>query len=256
MKILIIGDVVAGLGLERVKRTLPALKRRYQADLCIINGENSCGGRGIDRKSFEILESYGGDIITMGNHTWDNYQIYDLFDEGKNIIRPANFPKGTAGEGYIEYDMGKNSVCVINLQGRVGMEALDCPFQTVDSILEEVKSKIIIVDFHAEATSEKQAMGLYLDGKISLLFGTHTHVATADERILPCGSGYITDIGMTGVINSVIGMDVNTSLTRLRNKLPSKYTAAMGKTMLNGIFAEFDDSTALCTHIERVYIDD
>lgn len=253
MRILAVGDVVAVPGLERLKQTLPKLKRDLNVDFCIVNGENSAGGRGITRESFDIITAYGADLVTLGNHTWDNYQVYNLFDDPRGIIRPANYPPSCAGNGFAEFDMGRTSVCVINIMGRVAMETLDCPFRAVDDILNRIDSEIIIVDFHAEATSEKTAMGLYLDGRVSAVFGTHTHVMTADERILPGGTGYITDIGMTGVVNSVIGMKPEVSLGRFLKKTPHKYEAATGKTMLNAVL--FDIGTdGKCNSIERIIV--
>ena len=253
MRILTVGDVVADAGLERIRRSLPQIKREHGIDLCIINGENSAGGKGVTRDSYDTLMTYGGDIITTGNHVWNNYQIYNLFDDGCNIIRPANYPPSTRGEGYIEYDMGKNTVCVINLLGRASMDAVDCPFRMADIILKKTNANIIIVDFHAEATSEKIALGYYLDGRVSAVFGTHTHVMTADERILPGGTGFITDIGMTGAVNSVIGMKIETSVARFVNKIPNRYEPAVGETMLCGcIFDIADDGR--CLSVERIVV--
>ncbi len=253
MKILAVGDVVAEAGLERIKRSLPSVKSQYGIDLCIINGENSAGGHGVTRASYDVLTSYGGDVITTGNHVWNNYQIYNLFDDNCSILRPANYPPTASGEGYMEYDMGKTSVCVINLQGRTSMDPVDCPFRTCDDILKKINSKIVIVDFHAEATSEKIALGYYLDGRVSAVFGTHTHVLTADERILPKGTGYITDIGMTGVIDSVIGMKTENSISRFINKIPNKYEAAQGPTQLCGCVFEIADD-GRCRGLERIVI--
>lgn len=253
MRILAVGDVVAESGLERIKQSLPKLKREKALDLCIVNGENSAGGRGITKDAYDIIMSYGADIITMGNHTWDNYQVNQLLNDSNTIIRPGNYPEGVEGCGYAELDLGRESVCVINVLGRVGMEPLDCPFRTVDEILKKVQSKIIIVDFHAEATSEKCAMGMYLDGRVSAVFGTHTHVMTADDRVLPKGTGYITDIGMTGVINSVIGMKPEISLSRFLDKKPHKYEAAVGETMLSAVIFDIN-STGRCESVERIVI--
>ena len=253
MRILAVGDVVAESGLERIKLSLPKLKREKSIDLCIVNGENSAGGRGITKDAYDIILTYGADIITMGNHTWDNYQVNQLLNDSNSIIRPANYPEGVEGCGYAELDLGRECVCVINVLGRVCMEPLDCPFRAVDDILKKVQSKIIIVDFHAEATSEKCAMGMYLDGRVSAVFGTHTHVMTADDRVLPKGTGYITDIGMTGVINSVIGMKPETSLSRFLDKKPHKYEAAVGETMLNAVVFDIN-SAGRCESIERIVI--
>lgn len=253
MRILAVGDVVAESGLERIKQSLPKLKREKSIDLCIVNGENAAGGRGITKDAYDIILTYGADIITMGNHTWDNYQVNQLLNDSNSIIRPANYPERVEGCGYAELDLGRESVCVINVLGRVGMEPLDCPFRAVEDILKKVQTKIIIVDFHAEATSEKCAMGMYLDGRVSAVFGTHTHVMTADDRVLPKGTGYITDIGMTGVINSVIGMKPETSLSRFLDKKPHKYEAAVGETMLNAVIFDIN-SAGRCESIERIVI--
>ena len=253
MKILAVGDVVADAGLDRIRTSLPKIKRDYGIDLCIINGENSAGGKGITRESYDTLMSYGGDIITTGNHVWNNYQIYNLFDDGCSIIRPANYPPSVRGEGYIEYDMGKHTVCVINLLVRVALDPVDCPFRMADTVLKKTKADIIIVDFHAEATSEKIALGYYLDGRVTAIFGTHTHVQTADERILPKGTAFITDIGMTGVIDSVIGMKTETSVARFVNKIPNRYEPAHGATMLSGCVFDIGDD-GRCKGIERIMV--
>lgn len=253
MRILAVGDVVADPGLDRIRRSLPAVKREHNIDFCIINGENSAGGKGITRAAYDSLLSYGADVITTGNHVWNNYQIYDMFDDGLSIIRPANYPPSAAGDGYIEVDMGKHKVCVINLLGRASMDAVDCPFRTADSIIKNTDADIILVDFHAEATSEKAALGYYLDGRVSAVFGTHTHVLTADERILPKGTGFITDIGMTGVIDSVIGMKTEASVARFVNKIPNKYEPASGETMLCGCIFDIDDN-GRCLSVERIVV--
>ena len=254
MRILAVGDVIArpggvyGAGCGRDSR------RRYGLSLCIVKGQTAAGGRGINRESYELLMDAGADVITLGNHTWDNREVISLFDDGCSLVRPANYPPSAHGNGYLVYDMGKYCVCVISLMGRVGMDALDCPFRTADRILEECGCKMVVVDFHAEATSEKQAMGYYLDGRVSAVFGTHTHVQTADERILPGGTGYLTDVGMTGVIQSVIGMKVENSVARFVTKTPHRYEVALGAVMFNGILFDVDPETGHTTGIERLFI--
>ena len=201
MNILVLGDVVSDIGCAFLRKKLPALKKLKAIDFCIANGENSAAGNGITPLSAQELFTSGVDFITTGNHVFRRKEVYGLLDESEFIIRPANFPAENPGKGYAIIDLGRTSVAVINLMGTMFMESLDNPFRTADRVLGEIKGKtnIVLVDFHAETTSEKQALAYYLDGRITALFGTHTHVLTADERVLPGGSGYITDIGMCGV---------------------------------------------------------
>ena len=255
MKILAIGDLVGEAGVRELKHKLPLIKEQQNIDFIIVNGENSAGGMGITEKNFNDILSFGTDVITMGNHTWAKRDIFKFIDHPQ-IIRPANYPKGVVGKGFGIYE-AKNGkkIAVINLIGRVDINILsENPFLMAKEIIEQLKNKvdIIIVDFHAEATAEKIAMVNYLDGDITALFGTHTHVQTADERILPNGTGYITDLGMTGPKNSVIGMEVNASIKRFETTLPERYKIAEGDCILNGCIFDIDDETCKVKNITRI----
>ena len=251
MRILMIGDVIGKPGRAAVRAVLPDLKREQSIDVVICNGENTAGGFGITAETAsELLES-GVDVLTSGNHIWDKKEIVPYLDEGLPLIRPANYPNAP-GRGYIHH----GGVTVVNLMGRVFMAALDCPFRTADALLEQLKeeaqSKVIIVDFHAEATSEKQALGWYLDGRVSGVFGTHTHVGTVDARILPKGTAYLTDVGMTGPMDSVIGSDKDAVLERFLTSLPQRLPVANGPCVLNAVLVDVDEETGLASLIERV----
>ncbi len=251
MRILMIGDVVGKPGREAVRALLPDLKRERAIDFVICNGENTAGGFGITMETAsELLES-GVDVLTSGNHIWDKKEIVPHLDQGLPLIRPANYPDAP-GRGYLQ----KGGVTVVNLMGRVFMAPLDCPFRTADALLEQLKeegkSKVIIVDFHAEATSEKQAMGWYLDGRVSGVFGTHTHVGTIDARILPKGTAYLTDVGMTGPTDSVIGSDKDAVLARFMTSLPQRLPVASGPCMLNAVLVDVDEETGNASSIERL----
>ena len=251
MRILMIGDVIGKPGREAVRILLPDLKRERSIDFVICNGENTAGGFGITADTaVELLES-GVDVLTSGNHIWDKKEIVPYLDEGLPLIRPANYPDAP-GRGYLH----QGGVTVVNLMGRVFMAPLDCPFRTADALLEQLKeegeSKVIIVDFHAEATSEKQAMGWYLDGRVSGVFGTHTHVGTVDARILTKGTAYLTDVGMTGPMDSVIGSDKDAVLARLMTSLPQRLPVATGPCVLNAVLVDVDEMTGKASSIERV----
>ncbi len=251
MRILMIGDVIGKPGREAVRAVLPDLKREKSIDFVICNGENTAGGFGITADTAsELLES-GVDVLTSGNHIWDKKEIIPYLDEGLPLIRPANYPDAP-GRGYLHQD----GVTVVNLMGRVFMASLDCPFRAADALLEQLKeeggSRVIIVDFHAEATSEKQAMGWYLDGRVSGVFGTHTHVGTVDARILPKGTAYLTDVGMTGPTDSVIGSDKDAVLQRFLTSLPQRLPVATGPCMLNAVLVDVDEETGNASSIERV----
>lgn len=255
MKILAIGDIVGEAGVRELKSKLPLIKQEQNIDFIIVNGENSAGGMGITEKNFNDILSLDTDVVTMGNHTWAKRDIFKFIDHPQ-IIRPANYPKGVSGKGFGIYE-AKNGkkVAVINLIGRVDINILsENPFLMAKDIVEDLKSKvdIIIIDFHAEATAEKIAMVNYLDGDITALFGTHTHVQTADERILPNGTGYITDLGMTGPKNSVIGMEVSASIKRFETTLPERYRIAEGECILNGCIFDIDDETCKVKNITRI----
>ena len=254
MKILAIGDIIGEVGVKELKNKLYQIRQKEEIDFVIVNGENAAEGMGITEKNFNDIISQNVDVVTMGNHTWGKKEIFKFIDHPK-LIRPANYPKGVVGKGYNIYECKNKKIAVINLIGRTDMNILsENPFILVDEILEEIKEKadIIIVDFHAEATAEKIAMGYYLDGRVNIVYGTHTHVQTADETILEKGTAYITDIGMTGPKNSVIGMDVDVSIKRFITTLPERYKLAEGKCVLNGCIFDIDDNTCRIKNIERV----
>lgn len=254
MKILAVGDLVGETGVEKLKRTLPNLQEAEHIDFTIINGENSAGGMGMTSKIYNELNRLNIDVITMGNHTWGKKDIFTFIGD-KKIIRPANYSKGCPGKGYTIIQKDNKKIAVVNLIGRTDMGVLsDNPFTCIDHIIEKLKVDIIVLDFHAEATAEKIAMGYYVDGRITAMFGTHTHVQTADEKILENGTGYITDIGMTGPENSVIGMDVDASLKRFVTSLPEKYKLAEGSCMLNGVIFDIDDKTNKVRKVYRINV--
>ena len=257
MRILAIGDVFGKLGCDFLLKNLPKIKRDYNINLVIANGENSAEGNGILPNSAEMLFASGVDVITGGNHSLRRKEIYTMLDENSFLLRPANLPKSVPGAGITYIDMGYTNVAVINILGVVYLENMACPFETANNLINEAKlngSKIIIVDFHAEATSEKRALGFYLDGKASVVFGTHTHIQTSDEQILPNGTGYITDIGMTGVYDSVLGVDKDIIIQKMKDKLPIKFHNAIGECELNGCIFDVDKSTGLTKSIERIKI--
>ena len=249
MRIMCIGDVVGSVGCAFLRRHLSHFKRQQQIDFVICNGENSADGNGITPKSAEHLFTSGVDVITLGNHSFRRREVYPVLDENPRIIRPANYPSAvTPGRGWTAVDMGYTSVGVINLMGQQSMDAtLENPFTAADDILKEIDAKIIIVDFHAEMTSEKRAMGFYLDGRVSAVFGTHTHVMTADAQVLPNGTGYITDAGMTGVIDSVLGVKKDIILRRFTTQLPERFDLAQGDCKVNCVIFDIDRSSGKCT---------
>lgn len=255
MNILAVGDIIGTAGVEMLKSKLKNLKEEKEIDFCIVNGENAAEGMGITEKNFNDIIQAGADAITMGNHTWGKKEIFKFIDNPK-IIRPANYPEGVVGKGYRIFNYKDKKIAIINLMGRVDINILtENPFIKAKKIINKIEQEvdIIIVDFHAEATAEKIAMGYYLDGKITAIFGTHTHVQTADEKILPEGTGYITDIGMTGPKNSVIGMDINASIKRFETALPEKYKIATGECMLNAVMFKLNDKNKV-EYIERISI--
>ncbi|HQE67654.1 MAG TPA: TIGR00282 family metallophosphoesterase, partial [Bacillota bacterium] len=216
MNILFIGDVVGRPGRNYLCTNLKRLVEENNIDFVIINGENSAGGVGITRSTYDELLGMGADIITLGNHSWAKKEVLEFIEDAERLIRPANYPEGTPGKGFRIAEKAGKRIAVINLSGRVFMDCIDCPFKAADKILNELKNEadVIIVDFHAEATSEKLAMGWYLDGRVHAVLGTHTHVQTSDERILPGGTAYITDVGMTGPIDSILGVEKETVIRK------------------------------------------
>lgn len=259
VNILFIGDVVSSPGRTMVDAYVPKLKEKYRPAITIINGENAAGGNGITRKIYKRFLEIGAQAVTLGNHTWANKEIYEFIDEERNIIRPANFPSETPGKGIAYIKVNELEIAVINLQGRTFLTPIDCPFKKADELIAEAKKRtsLIFVDFHAEATSEKQAMGWYLDGKVSAVVGTHTHVQTADERILPNGTGFITDVGMTGPYDSILGVEKETIINRFITSLPSRFEVdKKGRNQLNGVVVTVDPQTGKAKHINRILIND
>ena len=251
MRILMIGDIIGKPGRRAVRSLLPGLRQEHGIDLVIANGENTAGGFGLTLETaYELLES-GVDILTSGNHIWDQKEIIPHMDEGLPLLRPANYPEAP-GRGHLVH----GEVMVINLMGRVFMPTLDCPFRTASRLLKETEAegapKAVIVDFHAEATSEKQAMGWYLDGRVSAVLGTHTHVGTIDARILPKGTACLTDVGMTGPVDSVIGSDSGAVLQRFLTGMPQRLSVASGPVMMNSVLVEIDTESGKALSIERL----
>ena len=258
MKLLFIGDVVGSPGRTILKQYLPRLKQKYNPIVTIVNGENAAGGRGITEKVCKELLEAGADVITLGNHTWDQKEIFDFIDNAKHLVRPANFPKGTPGQGSTIIQVNNKKFAIINLQGRTFLPALDCPFKKADELVEKSRKETpyIIVDFHAEATSEKQAMGWYLDGKTTAVIGTHTHVQTADSRILSKGTAYITDAGMTGPYDGILGMRQDAVITKFLTGLPVRFDVMSGRTQLNGVCITIDENNGCALDMERILINE
>lgn len=253
-RLLFIGDVVGRAGCDFLSKKLSGIKRLYGIDVTVVNGENSAQGNGINRRSADSILRAGADVITTGNHAFHKRDGMEVFYD-KNIIRPANYPEGAApGSGVCVLDMGAYSLTVINLMGTVYMDPLDNPFTTIDRILEAVQTPAVFVDFHAEATSEKKAMGYHLNGRVSGIFGTHTHVQTADECILDGGTAYITDAGMTGPENSCLGVEIKPAVDRFRFRTPVRFSEAEGDCFLCGVVVEFDEKNGKSHKIERIIV--
>lgn len=250
MRILAIGDIIGKPGRQALAQLLPSIKQEYQIDFTIVNAENSAGGIGVTPETVTDLFNAGSDVLTTGNHVWAYKEILPLLDSDIPLLRPLNYPPGVNGRGYLII----NGLMVVNLIGRTFMTSYDCPFRTMDALLEKLKNKppIIIIDFHAEATSEKVALGRYFDGRVSAVLGTHTHVGTIDASIQPGGTAYVTDIGMTGPVDSVIGDDSEMVIRRFLTMLPHRLSAGKGRTVLNAIIVDLNDQTGKATHIQRV----
>ena len=256
LKVLAVGDVVGDPGLNRIGRSLRYLKRTTQADFVIVNGENA-SGVGITPQQAEDIFDAGADVITLGNHSFNKREIADYLDDNRRILRPANYAPQTPGFGWGIFDSPRGPVAVIDLQGRCNMDyGPDNPFLMVEAILKKIDTKLILVEVHAEATSEKLAMGYMLDGRISALWGTHTHVPTADAQVLPNGTGYVTDLGMTGPKFSVLGIQPQQSIARFRGDLPTRYQWVKGPTKLEAVLFTIDTATGLCRRAERVDLSD
>ena len=250
MRVLMFGDVVGEAGTACFQQFAPKLRREYSADLIVVNGENSAKGNGITRQSADCLFAAGADVITTGNHCFRR-KCDDIFENAR-ILRPANFPGDAPGSGVCVLDCGSYSFAIVNLMGTAFMEALDNPFSVIDELLPTIGTRNILVDFHAEATSEKRAMGWYLSGRVSAVIGTHTHVLTADAQILDGKTGYLTDAGMTGGGRSVLGVEVEQAIAKQRFHRPVQFTEAAGPCILNAVVLEIDSKLGICTKIESI----
>lgn len=255
MNILFVGDITGQAGLEKAKRELSRLRRQYQADLVVVNGENAAERNGITERQFQELRFAGADVITMGNHTWANGEIYQFIDREEALVRPLNYPAGTPGRGYTLVDMGRSQAAVINLLGNVYVSTLPSPFTVIDTLLEDLQRqgvRHILIDFHGEATSEKIAFAHYVDGRVSAVLGTHTHVQTADECILSGGTAYISDVGMTGAVDSVLGVKTELSVQQFVTQIPVRLQHAEGVARLCAVAVELDDKTGRAHDIKRI----
>ena len=256
MNILFLGDVVGNPGRRAIRSRLPSLRKELEVDVCIANGENAAAGLGINASIARELHQSGVDCITMGNHTWSRHELLASIDSDDFMVRPANGPRSWPGRGFTFLTVGTMEVMVVNLLGRVSMDPADCPFACVDGLLEGVRKergcRITVIDFHAEATSEKCAMAYFVDGRATLMVGTHTHVQTADERILERGTAFLTDAGMTGPVDGVIGMDREQSMRRLIDRLPSSFEVAKGPARIDGVLVTADPSTGRALSIRRL----
>ncbi|KLU62133.1 hypothetical protein CEB3_c14960 [Peptococcaceae bacterium CEB3] len=254
MIVLFIGDIVGKTGRQAIRALLKPVKDEYKVALTVANGENAAGGNGLTREVAQELYGTGIDFLTMGNHVWDKRQILDFIDSEARLVRPANYPAGAPGKGYGFVRLNGFKVGMLNLSGRVYLPALDDPFSGAIRLINLMRqeSPLILVDFHAEATSEKIALGWFLDGKVSAVLGTHTHVQTADERVLPQGTAYITDVGMTGPRDSVLGVKKEVVINRFLTQLPAKFDIAGGVLQLNAVILDLDEETGKARRIERV----
>lgn len=255
MRVLMIGDVVGQQGCHFLRQKLPAFKKEHRIDIVVANGENSAIGNGILPFSANYLFDSGVDVITGGNHSFKRHEILEYIEETPNLLRPANYPPGAPGNGYFVLDGGSYTLCVISVQGQVYLEPLDCPFRACDQILSEVKADFTVVDFHAEATGEKMALAYYLDGRVSAVVGTHTHIQTADETILENGTGYITDLGMTAPIRSILGVTPENIVQKMTTRMPTRFTTPDGACKLEGVLLDLDKKSSKCAKILRVRIE-
>lgn len=257
MRILFIGDIVGSMGREQLKTYLPKFKSKYKPQLTIVNGENAAAGKGINEKIYKQFLEWGADFLTMGNHTFDKKEIFEFIDDAKKMIRPANFPEGTPGKGIGYVNVNGTEVAIINLQGRTFLPPIEDPFRYADRLVEEARKRtpLIFVDFHAEATSEKLALAWYLDGRVSAVVGTHTHVQTADERLLDQGTAYITDVGMTGPYDGIIGTERDAVLKRFLTQLPVRFdTVSEGKAQISAVIIDLNKETGKAKKIERIQV--
>ncbi len=254
MRILFIGDIVGQRGVDYLGSQLQEILAEHEPDLVVANAENAVQGRGLTARVAEELFDAGIELVTLGNHAFDQREVLSVLASDRRVIRPANYPSGTPGLGFTTCRVNGLEVLLVNLMGRAFMNPIDCPFQTVDALLKEHSTiRHVVVDMHAEATSEKLAMGWYLDGRVSAVLGTHTHVPTADERILPSGTGYITDVGMVGPRDGILGMDKDAVIRRFRTQLPTRFEVAKGARQLCAVFLDIADETGKTNRISRIF---
>ncbi len=254
MRVIMVGDIVGSVGRKALKEVLPVLKRNLQPTFIVVNAENAAAGRGITRAiATEILE-YGAHAITLGNHTWDQKDTVDWIGSESKVIRPANFPEGCPGNGSVVIKNGQYELLVVNMQGRSFLPPIDCPFHKIDQILEPYKKKTmpILLDFHAEATAEKLAMAWYLDGRVSAVIGTHTHVQTNDERVLPNGTAVLTDVGMTGPLNGILGVERSPIIQKFLTQMPTRFTVDEGIWQFHATVIDIDPKTGLAKSIKKI----
>lgn len=254
MNLIFIGDVVGKCGCDILAEKLHTIKKYYNADAVIVNGENSAVGNGISKSSIEAIFSSGADVITTGNHVFQKTDAMQILQENECVIRPANYPEGTVGNSCCIIDFGRTQLAVVNLMGTLMMEPLDNPFFTIDKVLDNITTPNIIVDFHAEATSEKKAMGFYLANRVTAVFGTHTHVQTADEYIIDNHTAYITDVGMTGAEDSIIGFDKHIAIKRIKDHIPVRFCESEDSPFICGVCLQFDEKSGTALSIERFAI--
>ena len=255
MNVLMVGDIFGDSGRAALAKLLPKLRQQHAIDVAVVNIENAAGGFGVTPQiARTVLEAGGVDVLTSGNHIWDKKEIIPYIGKENLLLRPANFPAGTPGAGYITVKAGPHRVAVLNLMGRVFMNPIDCPFRKADEVVAELRREtpVVLVDMHAEATSEVMALGWYLDGRVSAVVGTHRHVQTSDERILPGGTAYITDLGMTGPVDSVIGVDKDIIIQRFLTQMPIRFEPAKGPAALRGVVIVVDPDTGRATSIQRL----
>jgi metallophosphoesterase (TIGR00282 family) len=256
MNVLMVGDIFGEPGRAALAKLLPRLREQHAIDFCVVNCENAAGGFGVTAAMAKQMLEQGADVLTSGNHIWDKREIVEFITKDNLLLRPANFPAGTPGVGHVTIKCGPHRVAVVNLMGRVFMAPIDCPFRKADEILPELRREtpIILVDMHCEATSESQAMGWYLDGRVSAVVGTHRHVQTADERVLPGGTAYITDLGMTGPTEGVIGVDREAILQRFLTQMPVRFEPAKGPAALHGVVIAIEPESGRATDIRRLNV--
>ena len=256
MNILMVGDVFGEPGRAALARLLPRLRQEHAIDFCVVNVENAAGGFGVTPSMARLFLEQGADVMTSGNHIWDKKEIVEYIAKENLLLRPANFPAGTPGAGSITIKCGPHKIAVLNLMGRVFMLPIDCPFRKADEVVPELRkdTPIVLVDMHCEATSESQAMGWYLDGRVSAVVGTHRHVQTADERVLPGGTAYITDLGMTGPTDGVIGVDRDLILQKFLSQMPVRFEPAKGPAALHGVVIVVDPDTGRASDIRRLRV--